>query len=61
MKMNIDNFPQHQRDKYLYPGIPDWAIAEIVRAMLTASEPTCTRARIIMDAAYKRSQEVRNG
>lgn len=31
--------------------IPDWAIATIVREMLSASEPTSTRAQVIMDAA----------
>lgn len=40
-------------------GVPDWAIADIVRGMLQASEPTSTRAAIIIDAARKRAEEVR--
>lgn len=40
--------------------IPDWAIADIVRGMLQASEPTSSRARVILDAAKRRAEELRS-
>lgn len=41
-------------------GVPDWAIAAIVRGMLSSAEPTSGRARIIIEAAQRHANEFRS-